>query len=240
MGLDISSENKITLSDSHQKRVNTSLDDNPSNSKLNELQLIHLLKRIKSNDDDGDGNPLIYALKNMKGYSITAEETEKVFTIAQAILEKSVDRLDADYILPLPSNNNVCMKVAKLVSSVLNIDLIICDFIQKKTVGKMLEEYGTELPVDLDGSILKTYKSQLKSWRKMTPGQTVSMKDINVKIRKLFSPLEFTGDIPNLSGHRVILVDDLMSSGSSLISAKNLLLTIDCTTEYGVCLLSPL
>jgi hypothetical protein len=70
MGINISADKYVVLDNTHEKRVNTCVDDNPTSTKCGDVVVHHVFRRNRTSDDDRDGNPLAYALKGMNGYRI--------------------------------------------------------------------------------------------------------------------------------------------------------------------------
>ena len=104
MGINISGDNFIALDQTHEKRVNTSLEANPTSKKLGGVVVHHVFRRNKTGDLDRDGNPLIYALKGMGGYSIMAMYRTQILTRAREIVTKCTDLQGTDYVMPMPSS----------------------------------------------------------------------------------------------------------------------------------------
>ena len=70
---------------------------------------------------------------------------------------------------------------------------------------------------------LGSYKSQLNIWQNASPDVICKAKTVDTAIRPLFRFLAPIDDVPNLAGQRILVVDDIMSSGSSLLSAREIL-----------------
>lgn len=240
LGLNIFPNHYVTFDDTHQKRVDTSLDGNPTIGTVGDLPVRHIFRRNKTGDKDRDGNPLIYALKGMHGYRIMPMYRGQFMTRAKEIVEVFAEHLVADYIMPLPSSYGLCQEVAGLVSEVTGIECLDPAFIRKKTIGEMLELYGDEVPGDLKQRASGIYKTQLATWRRAKPAQHVSMKEIDPPVRHCFDPLALNGEPPDIAGSRVVVVDDLMSTGASLTSIAKLLTGMGCTVTCGVCFVSGL
>jgi hypothetical protein len=51
----------VQMDDTHQKRVNTDPAHNPTSEEIDGMIVRYIFTRKKSHDNDGDGNPLIYA-----------------------------------------------------------------------------------------------------------------------------------------------------------------------------------
>jgi hypothetical protein len=240
LGLNITDDKRVEFDDAHQKRVDTSLDGNPSSTRLGPLTVYHLLRRNKTGDLDRDGNPLIYALKEMRGYRIAADHKALFIDRAAAILAEITDQFDADFILPVPSTKPFCAEFGQVVSKVTGVPFLDSNFIRKRTVGEMLAQYGDQVPEQLNKRASQAYKGVIAGWRNAHPGQLVSMKDVDTKIRPLFDPLCLTDRVPQIDGARVVIVDDLMSSGSSLTSTCKALALAGCHVTTAICFLSGL
>ena len=77
MGIDIINDNQILFNNTHQKLVNTNINSNPTTTIVHNISIHSIYKRVKTRSNQWDGNPLIYALKNQKGYSLSRTELKK-------------------------------------------------------------------------------------------------------------------------------------------------------------------
>lgn len=240
MGLNVYDNGAVMFDDTHQKRVNTSLQDNPTVSQVGGIKVRHVYRRNRTGDRDRDGNPLIYALKGMNGYSIVPMYRTMFMNQAAEILTTFVDELRVDAIVPVPSSKAFCGEFTALVGQVAGIPVVQPDFLGKRTVAEMLAQYGDKLPDGLSGTALKSYKSQLADWRRLSGGQLVSMKDLDTHIRPYFDPLAMRGDATHISGLRVIIADDLVSSGASISATALRLQDVGAEVVSAVSFLSGL
>jgi len=241
MGINISGDNFVALDQTHEKRVNTSLEANPTSKKLGGVVVHHVFRRNKTGDLDRDGNPLIYALKGMGGYSIMAMYRTQILTRAREIVTKCTDLLGTDYVMPMPSNYGFAEEFAQMVCQVTGTPYLGCGFLRKKTVAEMVAQYGDTVPAALSGQREKDYKSQIHAWKQMKPGQMASMKEISTKIRRYFDPFDVGTGAPDISGKNVLVVDDIMSSGASLSAMIDLLTgKTGCKIDRAACFLSGL
>ena len=76
LGILVNDNKVVTFTSETEQLVNTSLDANPNHHKLNDLIVHSVFKRLYSRQ--GDGNPLIYALKGQKGFSISLKRVWKI------------------------------------------------------------------------------------------------------------------------------------------------------------------
>jgi hypothetical protein len=241
MGINITRDNFVALDQTHEKRVNTSLQANPTSKKMGGVTVHHVFRRNRTGDLDRDGNPLIYALKAMGGYSIMPMYRTQILTRAREILTKCTDLQGTDYVMPMPSSYGLSEEFAQMVCQVTGTPYLACGFLRKKTVAEMVTQYGGTVPAELVGQRAKDYKSQIHAWKQMKPGQMVSMKEISTKIRRYFDPFEIGTGAPDINGKNVLIADDIMSSGASL-SAMIDLLTVktNCKIDRAACFLSGL
>ncbi|TCK31241.1 hypothetical protein EV667_1347 [Ancylobacter aquaticus] len=241
MGINISATKVVSLDDTHERLVDTSLANNPKLHSLNSLPVYAIFQRNRTGDKDRDGSPLVYALKGIKKYTISVSHEEHAYKRARDIVPQCLASSQADYVIPIMSKYAVSSRVAQLVSEVSGIPFLNPDFLRKKTVGEMLEEHDGNVPSGLNARNEHMFKQQLHTWGRMPSGTAASMKEIDTKIRHCFAPITICGAVEHLRSARVIVVDDLMSSGASLACVSSLLTTqCGCHVERAVCLLSPL
>jgi hypothetical protein len=160
---------------------------------------------------------------------------------AREILQGFAGELEIDMIMPVPSSYDFAREVAELVCEVTGKEYLDPSFLRKRTVAEMLEEYDGNVPGHLSKGLSKEFKNQLADWKRAKPEQSVSMKRIAPKIRTCFQPLALSTDAPDIGGRRILIVDDLMSSGSSVASTAGVIIAAaECTVPMGITFLSSL
>ena len=97
MGITVDDNKVVTFTSETEQLVNTSLDANPNHHKLNDLIVHSVFKRLYSRQG-GDGNPLIYALKGQKGFSISLKECGKFNPNISKILHNLMHEKDYEVI----------------------------------------------------------------------------------------------------------------------------------------------
>lgn len=241
LGINISATKYITLDHSHQKRVDTSMEGNPTRQRVGGVTVHNIFRRNNDGDPDRDGNPLVKAMKGMGEYNIIAMYRSQVMTRAENVLASFLHNIEFDVVMPVKSSYGFAAEVALLVSTISGKPLLMPTFIRKRTVAEMLANYDGHVPAGLNRATTKAFKGQLADWHRAVPSHEVSMKRIAPKIRHLFQPLEISGSPPNILAQNVLVVDDLMSSGTSITSTADLLSTqTGCIVSNAVCFLSPL
>ncbi len=241
MGINIHEDNRVEFDDSHQDRVDTSLARNMSSKHVDGVPYRFIFRRLQSTiGDSSDGNPLIYALKEMKGYRIDATCKQNLMNRAHEIIDKGADSLKADAIIPIPSSYSFCREFSGFLGEVLGIPVVEGDFIGKKTVAQVLDEASSTKPEFPKPYIRGLYKSQLKAWAKLPPNTQVTMKRVDKKIRPYFNHLVLSELPPCLLDSSVLIVDDIMASGTSMRCTVDLLRGQNVRVASGVCFLSGL
>ena len=239
MGIDITNDNQVLFNNTHQKLVNTDINSNPTTTIVHNISIYSIYKRIKTRSNQWDGNPLIYALKNQKGYRLSRNELKKFLYSFHYILNKLLEDKKYDLILVLPSSSNVAKGVAKQVSKSLTPNLIVYDIFEKQSVSEVIEKI--DISIVKNKRKLKEIKHQLSKLQKMDKSKTFSMKNVAPKIREYFVPLKLESEFDFTHYKNILIVDDLLATGNSIKSAKDIILTQnDKVNIEGLCLFSGL
>ena len=239
MGIDITNDNQILFNDTHQKLVNTDINSNPTTSIVHNIKIHSIYKRVKTKSNHWDGNPLIYALKNQKGYRLSRAEFKKFLYSFHFILNKLLEDKNYDLILVLPSSSNVAKGVAKKVSISLTKTLNVYDIFEKQSISEVIEKI--DISVVTNKNKLKELKHQLSKLQKMDKNKTFSMKNVPPKIREYFVPLKLKAKFDFSHYKNILIVDDLLATGNSIKSARDIILTQNSKVNIeGLCLFSGL
>lgn len=234
MGIDVIGK-KVEFNNTHDKMVVTDPAKNPTKSFKGNLTIRCVFRRTRKGARRGDGNPLIYALKNTLGYSIDPRQLYQFRAPTDLVLNKILKGNKWDYVAPMPSSHNVASFLARRISRKSGIPLID-DLFRKKTASLILADFDLNL-------VGNRYRSeavkQLESIKRMNDNAQVSLKYIDPKIRKYFSPVDLN---PKYHGQEltgeVLLVDDLLSTGTTLRAAQRNLASAGISSNNAVCLLS--
>lgn len=221
MGIDVSDNKEVSFSDAHESRVDTSLANNPQKCRTARGLTVHSIYRrmVTRTPMVGDGNPLIYALKSKSGYTITVDEICKFSPSFKAIVDKTMSAREDLVFVPVPSSHKVVSYFTKRVARRSANSTILDDLFVKKNCA---EVYADLQQVVFPAKIKNDGVTLLRSLER-SPGKIFSMKDVvEPKLRRYINPLKLVGTLP--AGNReIILVDDLMSTGSTFDSAYALL-----------------
>jgi hypothetical protein len=239
LGIDITDDNQILFNNTHQKLVNTDINSNPTTTIVHNISIHSIYKRVKTRSNHWDGNPLIYALKNQKGYRLSRAEFKKFLYSFHFILNKLVEDKNYDLILVLPSSSNVAKRVAKKVSNSLTKTLNVHDIFEKQSISEVIERI--DISIVTNKNKLKELKHQLSKLQKMDKEKTFSMKNVPPKIREYFVPLKLKTKFDFSHYKNILIVDDLLATGNSIKSARDIILIQNSKVNIeGLCLFSGL
>lgn len=216
MGIDVSDTRVVTFNPDHERRVVTDIARRPPHQTLGTLQVVSVFARKKVAADDLDGNPLIYALKGKAGYTIPYGSFRAIHQRAAAILPVALGGIDYDMVVPLPSSSAVAAIVAERASRLAGrCPIVRC--LAKSTFGEVLH---TAPPVHMvESRFRRDYRRQLADMQKAGPSATFEMKKVKSALRGYFRPVNATVDAAAVTGRRVLLVDDILGSGTTMIAA---------------------
>lgn len=237
MGIDVSIDKYVTLNESHHKRLVTCPNRNPVFRKLGELMIHSVYRRTKDGDKERDGNPFIYAVKKTKGFRIRSRELVRFKPSFEAIVEKIIKNVPHSCVVTVPSGYPIAEILASRIVRKSGVPIFSKVF-SKATVGEVLARFD---PNSVKGQHRAEVNSQLATFSKLDPNELVNLKEIRNKIRHYFNPLSINTDfLSQLPSANLLLVDDLLSTGTTLSNAAKLLEVNGFKVVGAVCLLSAL
>lgn len=246
MGITVDKHKVVRFDPTSEQLVSTSIAANPSSNRLNGLLIYGAFKRLYNKEGDrkdSDGNPLIYALKSTSGFSISMKECAKFSANLSIILNKILVKKFYEIIIVMPSSKPIAKRFSIKIQRKLGLDiLILTDVFTKKTIEEVYNDLIVLQVKQEDRKDLIALRRALEPKLAREPKTIFSMKEIVKKHRKFIKPLkynpEFIVELPHLKGKSIVLVDDLLASGSTLVSAYELLLDREITNNIeAICLL---
>lgn len=237
MGIDVNDAKSVTFNPAHQQRVVTDPDTALSFAQFGDLQVVSLFRRKRSNHDDNDGNPLIYALKRKQGYSMPLADLRQLVKAAQLIIPQALGGAQYDIVVPLPSSSNVAHVLAKRASRFGGAcPLLPC--LEKARVAQVL--HAAPHPDEVRKRNRRFYTSQLARFGEAPGDEVIEMKKVPLAVRGYFTPIAANDLVSGWEGRHVLLVDDIVGSGTSLLAAKAALLAAGAEGVRAMTLLSRL
>lgn len=246
MGITVDEHKVVRFDPTSEQLVSTSIAANPSSNRFNGLLIYGAFKRLynkESDRKDSDGNPLIYALKNKNGFSISIKECARFSQNLSTILDKILANKSYEAIIVMPSSQPVAKRFSiKIHRKIRQDSLIFTDVFTKKTIEEVYNDLVLLQVGAKDRKDLIALRRDLETRVAREPKTIFSMKEIAKKYRKFIKPLkynpEYIVELSQLKGKSIVLVDDLLASGSTLVSAYELLLDREITENIeAICLL---
>jgi hypothetical protein len=236
VGIDVSDNKLVTYNANHQQRVITSLNG-AHTSDLGDVNVSSIFGRKKTGRDERDGNPLIYALKNIRGYSITHESVRDVYICAKLNLTVCLTNTPYSAVVPLPSSSGLVQILSRRLSRIKgHCPTIAC--LDKATVAQVLTT--APIPQHVEERHRKQFISQINALQKMRQCDIFQMKKVEMALRPYFNPLIPNLSMANIIGSDVLLVDDILGSGTSIKSAAKYLLDAGAASVSGITLMGSL
>lgn len=232
----------VAIDLTHNDGLDMSLSGNPTVLKIKELQVFSLFRRRRLSTTEADGNPLIYAIKNLNQFRIDDKNSAIMWDTAEKVFSAWTCPWKPTGVMSIPSRHSVSNDLAANISKWMGIDHILGYMICKKTVEEVLVE--AEL-LKKSGAVhehdLKAFKKQLGHLSNAPSGKNFQMKEIkDVSIRHYFQPWKATGETGKATGDGLLLVDDLIGSGASLVTCAQFLTESGYPVVGGMSLFSPL
>lgn len=211
MGIDVVSNKEVLINHNHDRLVVTSYSKCPTFHDIGlDEQLTIIYQRKKNRKRSGDGNPLIYALKGMNGYSMPEEDQAWLFNQAKEIIENNFVEGGFDWIVPMPSSRDVVMRACETCSDALYVDVLDQVFSKSTNAYVLNQLQGID-----ESSVIKLRRRLERS----PPNGVFTMKELTSEQRGHVDPI-FLNEYKFRGDESLLLVDDLVSSGSTFISAS--------------------
>lgn len=224
---------RVLVDHASKDHLVTTPEGNPKSyrikNKHGELDVYSVFTRLKSSGRSrtraaqagkpvGDNCPLIYALKGKEDLS-TDTNSIKLLVRSGKIIVQSFGARDGDVLICAPSSHTLVSHFATLLGKQLGIP-VVSGTLAKSTIESAV--------ADIDVAIaLATCRNDRKDLigvkRKLSDQKTLALKEVPVKYRSSIRPFVCTQKALGDEQRNLILVDDLVASGTSLIGAKNVL-----------------
>lgn len=232
----------VSIDLTHNDGVDMSLDRNPTRTIVEGLHVFSLFRRRRLSSSEADGNPLIYALKDLKKYRIDEAQEALMWDAAERVFQEWACPWEPTGIMSIPSRHSVSSNLAEKIASWMGVKHISEAMICKKTVGEVLQEAeqlkeGGGVPE----RSLRAFKKQLGLLSASPPAKIFQMKEVKeVSVRHYFRPWKLTEGAKDALGHDILLVDDLVGSGASLYTCALCLTENEHSVVGAMSLFSPL
>lgn len=246
MGLNVIDKNVFFVED-HQKLLNTSkitkpwINEVPPKGKSLKVYSLFQRRRSRRGEEGGDGNPLIYALKGHKEYIVCCREMVKLKPFFDHNLSVCIKYLDFDVVVLSPSSYGIASFLfARLVK--LEVDAIFYEEVFEKVTNKDAIDQIKHNILDKKSPKGRRYYTTLLSVLEKNLDLTFSMKEVIPQYRRGLLVYKFTDAFNKkiLKNKKILLIDDLLATGSSLLTAQELLVGAGAKTVSALCIFSAL
>lgn len=242
MGLTITG-NLVDVDQSHNQLLNTGRHGNPvvqiAGEDADEIYVYSTFQRQMTprsmsrlpHIKQGDNCHLLYALKRKNGLCTTFGAVRRLMLHFDAIVEDMIDQSgEFDVVIPMPSGHLISRLYAKRLAARYGCPMIDSVFV-KATKQAARDQLAV---ADLSWSEKKTLKYRIGK-----DDGDFAMKDIPTSYRSFFNPVVLQPTHVPVGCEKILLVDDLLASGSTLIAARRQLLAISPDADIAAaCLFS--
>lgn len=229
----------VSYTDKHQFLVDTSKEKNPFVQLVAGTEVISVFRRRAASSHKGDGNPLIYALKGMFKFQISAEQIVRFMPNLRFILGRMMAHRTYDLIIALPSSHPIAKGLTLRVGRFRPAIPISYGFFAKCSNSEVAEALRNLIS---DGQIPKNNRGDITSLihtLSLSPDAPFKLKEVDNHLRCFTFPFKINENL-NVRGLSVLVVDDLLSSGTSIRTASRLLIASGADRVSALCLLSSL
>ena len=246
MGFYVTESGFVGVDHSIKNFGDTTVQTNPTKARTACGLVVHSVFLRQSNraskSDVGDNCPMIYALKGKQGLYTTKRQIHILNQSFAVILANFVTENCYNYIIPMPSSSNISKILANRVKRSIKHSILL-DLFKKISVLDAANQIN--MSVDLEYADKAALRMAIKR-QKNTVGELgeFSLKEVKTPLRKFISPVVIHDhkELPVFTGTpKFLLVDDLFSTGTTLLAAKRAILNLYPTAHVeALCLFSPL
>ena len=220
-GIDINLKMKtVTFTDKHENYVDTS--GKLAKKKIDGIDTYMLFKRKKDFSSlVSDGNPLVYALKNLNSWKITNKEE------LMKRIQDSIKQLPkSDIVIMVPSSNPLMKEISKYITSSGAELLESCLF--KKTKEEVLSEMDFSEFTDFELDEIDRGFDKMGTYFESKHFPKFLLEKLSVSIFKThsnYSPKEKKNNelAIKIKDKNILIIDDTISSGFSLSSCSKII-----------------
>ncbi|TWD48207.1 phosphoribosyl transferase-like protein [Agrobacterium vitis] len=244
MGLKIEG-NMVIVDHGVKEHLETRVSGNPTKDFIGELPVYSIFKRKRSSAKQarnrelrslGDNCPLIYALKGMDGLRVEICSIKSLNESIPTIIQNVIDDLEGKFeaVVAMPSSSPLSSILARRLSRASGRPVFL-DVFSKSTNAAAMAAVAETLKRDPDvvsEDEVVDVRNALKLLKRIEQ-ETYTAKNIKTRIRKYFTPLAINVVPIQLErDDRILLVDDLLSTGETLRTAHGLLVDLGMQGQH--------
>ena len=194
---------------------------------LNDIPIISIFKRKKTEQNSQDGNPLIYALKGIKGWSFENPKQDITNLLKKFIRITEKIQPKYDTIITVPSINSLNNDFLYRLNKIIKSDFNITDYFHKLTSEEVFEDFidWNQISIDHKDKFKEIEKKLNSFFYKMNEENNgyfsyKFIKDLNLRkyIKKSsYSEIEKTIEYADrINDKNILILDDTIASGSTI------------------------
>lgn len=246
MGFNVDSRNNlVTVDHLHNNYAVTTVAGNPVVKTISGIKVTSVFARTKAKrqrSDPGDNSPMLYALKGLGNLTTTYSSVAMLYSNYCQIMSSIVQNEEAsglwDCVVPMPSSSKLAFLIAKTIARHPGVGLIESSLLRKVTGNAVLASLDALAISSKDRTALR---SEVRRFIQCHDGEAdFQMKSIKrVDLRCHLCPFMLGSAPLQHQPHRILLVDDMVTSGTSIVSAATVLSThfpqahIEAVTLFG-------
>lgn len=227
MGFVVDAEKRlVTVDHSNNHFCITTPQGNPAEITLGTLKVTSIFARTKGKRDintPGDNSPMLYVLKGLHDLHTRRRDIGMLYASFREILPAYVGAgFQWDWIVSLPSSSPVCSRFAERVLKHTQQGVCQHNALVKITAVEVLRSVDDLKIKAADKTVLKTDIFRFISNNgEEAPFQIKSIR--RVKLRKHINPLTWGRVSATPPPRGILLIDDMVTSGASLVNAEAIL-----------------
>ncbi|REE67454.1 hypothetical protein [Pantoea ananatis] len=227
MGFVVDAEKRlVTVDHSHNNFCITTPQGNPAEITFGTLKVTSIFARTKGKRDisaPGDNSPMLYVLKGLHDLHTRRRDIGMLCASFRKILPAYVNGgFQWDWIVSLPSSSTVCSRFAEQVLKLTQQGICQHNALVKITAVEVLRSVDVLQIKSAEKTVIKTdiYRF-IGNHGEDAPFQIKSIR--RVKLRKHINPLTWGRVCATPPPKGILLIDDMVTSGASLVSAEAIL-----------------
>lgn len=241
---------KISYNPNHEDNLvtgNYKFIPKPIYSRFRGYKVISLFKRKQSTFVENDASPIIYALKQEKGWTFSSEvDFKELFKCFIRIIRELQETYDT--ICVVPSSNQLNFRAMAYIAKYVKARNKISEFMYKMDSDTVWEDYIDWDAIENDFKNPEYAQKHLVSCFKKMPHNIFRYHDIKpVSYRKYIKNIFYIPDSEIIdkknffNGKKVLVIDDTIATGKTMADCcQTILDTFDCKSVTILTLFSKL
>lgn len=186
------------------------------NGKLYSVIRRYKEKRRAGKRPIGDNCPMLYAMKQKDGLYVESETVEQLYEYAKnSIRQTFQNNFPFDTVIVIPSNHDICSRLAKIISKLYSV-YVIDEYFVKNSHQTAID--AIKKNKDITSDIKQHIKNAINRDK-----NKLTIKYVNAKYRKYVPILRWNHVELPPNTKNILLIDDIFSSGSTLANAADII-----------------